>query len=340
MLSISSSFLLTSTRCSTLLELSASVNDETATKPARRRKKNKYQEFSKVIAEQDPLDALMEDSKQKIQQIELEQEKKKPPRPIIPPSSALVFPNNKEIDPYDPTSFGYLEIGTITGPHGVYGWLKLRSSTDFGKERLCTPGLRHLRPFRKRAPRPIVLLNGRHRQGDEYLIQLEDISDRDQAAKLRGSVLYVREEDRVETSKEEYIVSDLVGLDVYLEHNSTHNTGNGSAENVDNTATTGQSNLFVGSVAGVVLAEDMCSIPGLGHDMLEIILPRGRNGVPSLRDERVLIPMVPQIVTRVEIRDRMIYIDPPSGLLDLTYVREVKVRIKGLLPPARSSTKA
>ena len=54
----------------------------------------------------------------------------------------------------------------------------------------------------------------------------------------------------------------------------------------------------------------------------------------SLKDELVLIPFVPQIVPRVSIRDRAIFIDPPSGLLDLTYVREEKVRIKGFLPPA------
>jgi hypothetical protein len=47
------------------------------------------------------------------------------------------------------------------------------------------------------------------------------------------------------------------------------------------------------------------------------------------------IPFVPEIVTRVNLEGRLISIVPPKGLLDLSYRREEKVRIKGLLPPAR-----
>jgi hypothetical protein len=91
---------------------------------------------------------------------------------------------------------------------------------------------------------------------------------------------------------------------------------------------------FVGRVYGVVPAEEMCSIPGLGHDLLEIILPRGNNGIASWRDEMVLIPFVPSIVPTIDLERGVVYIDPPSGLLDLTYVKEETVRIKGFLPPA------
>lgn len=49
------------------------------------------------------------------------------------------------------------------------------------------------------------------------------------------------------------------------------------------------------------------------------------------------IPFVPQIVSSVSLDKRMISIVPPKGLLDLSYRREEKVRIKGLLPPARES---
>ena len=96
---------------------------------------------------------------------------------------------------------------------------------------------------------------------------------------------------------------------------------------------------FVGTVGGVVLAEEMCSIPGLGQDLLEVILPRGRLGIPSWRDEMVLIPLVPSIVPTIDIERRILYIDPPSGLLDLTYVKEENVRIKGFLPEVSSYEK-
>ena len=93
---------------------------------------------------------------------------------------------------------------------------------------------------------------------------------------------------------------------------------------------------FVGTVGGILLADDMCSIPGLGQDFLKVTLPRGRHGTPSFQDELVLIPMVPAIVPTVDLELGIIYIDPPRGLLDLAYVKQETVRIKGFLPETSS----
>jgi len=49
----------------------------------------------------------------------------------------------------------------------------------------------------------------------------------------------------------------------------------------------------------------------------------------------ISVPFVPEIVSRVDLDGRLISMIPPDGLLDLSYRREEKVRIKGLLPPAR-----
>jgi RimM protein, required for 16S rRNA processing len=65
-------------------------------------------------------------------------------------------------------------------------------------------------------------------------------------------------------------------------------------------------------------------------------MPRGRYGTPSWKDEMVLIPLVPSIVPTIDIERGVIYIDPPGGLLDLTYVKEGNVRIKGFLPAVSS----
>ena len=45
----------------------------------------------------------------------------------------FVFPDNKDINPNDPASFGFIEIGTVVGPHGVHGEIKVKSSTGFPK---------------------------------------------------------------------------------------------------------------------------------------------------------------------------------------------------------------
>jgi 16S rRNA processing protein RimM len=263
----------------------------------------------------------------------------------------ILFPDNKTIDPYDPSTYGYTELGTILGPHGVHGLLKISAVTEFS-ERLCAPGIRHLKAPNRRSPREIVLLEGRHRLKNEYLIKFEGISNRNEALKLRGSALYARQEERPQDiGEDEFLVTELVGLDVYLvtgygeddtELETDYETDDDNELEQNQSQDDGQINIggkFVGTVQGVVLAEEMCSTPGLGQDLLEVVLPRGRNGIPSWKDEMVLIPLVPSIVPTVDIERRIIYIDPPGGLLDLTYVKEEYKRIKGFLPETSSYEK-
>lgn len=266
------------------------------------------------------------------------------------------FPDTKAIDPYDPTTYGYIElgesgdhylciihysqcsntrihIGTIVGAHGVHGMMKLTSITDFSEHRLCQPGKRHIKPPNRRSPREVQLVEGRPLRSEAatigtdtnptYLIRLDHINDRDAALKLRGCVLYSLIEEKVDglLEEDEYLVSDLVGLNVYLEE---HEDGDSNSRSFED--------LFVGFIRGVVMGSEMCAIPGLGQDLLEVVLPSIHGGQG---DEMVLVPFVPQIVSSVDLDGRMVVINPPKGLLDLSYRREEKVRIKGLLPPAR-----
>jgi RimM protein, required for 16S rRNA processing len=165
--------------------------------------------------------------------------------------------------------------------------------TEFA-ERLCKPGVRHLKAQNRRSPREIRLLEGRNRLKNEYLIRLEGISDRNEAMKLRGSVLYARQEERPDDMDEdEYLISELVGLDVrlvtgYGEEDvedvfmddprgaldiPSSMKDNGKEEGEMTTVSDEESvgGKFVGTVGGVVLAEEMCSIQGLGQDLLEVI---------------------------------------------------------------------
>lgn len=266
------------------------------------------------------------------------------------------FPDGSTIDPYDPTTYGYVELGTILGAHGVHGLVKLSAVTGFPIERLCQPGVRHLKAPNRRSPREVRLMEGRLRLDDEYLVRLEGVEGRNEANRLRGSVLYARQEERPEElGEDEFMVTDLAGLDVHLvtgygedsfeqddkEDGDTFNVketdgvGAGVDLEMDMEETERSKGTFVGTVRGIILAEEMCSIPGLGHDMLEIILPRGENGTPSWRDEMVLVPIVSAIVPTIDLEREVIYIDPPDGLLDLRYVQEEKVRIKAFLPPAK-----
>ena len=332
-------------------------------RPSRRKKQNKYAKLSKADnLSMDPLDALLVESRTKLSEMYREDSKPlkrrrklstieytsleaidrllddRDTRGVNSGIDAMEdmeetrernkrsFPDVQTIDPYDPTTYGYIELGTIIGAHGVHGLMKLASITDFSQHRLCEPGIRHIKSPNRRSPREVRLVEGRALRSNStaagsdaspsYLIRLENVNDRDEAMKFRGYVLYALEDEKVNDllMEDEYIVSDLIGLNVFLDESTDEHSGKGFED------------LFVGNIRGVILGSEMCSIPGLGQDLLEVARPN-RKG-----EELVLIPFVPQIVTRVDLDGRLISIMPPRGLLDLSYRREEKVRIKGLLP--------
>ncbi len=314
-------------------EQPTSTTTTTTTNNKRKKKKNKYAKFSKADKiELDPLEALVQESKQKLKSIELEQQTAKQqaqqqqqeqlPPPPEGSTKTLEFPNNKYIDPYDPTTFGFVEIGSVIGPHGVHGWVKVKGSTDF-PERLTRPGMPlHCKPFRKRAPRKVTLAAGKFLGDDQFLIQLQGYYDRDESQTLKGSTLYYATQQDSVREKDEIVLSELVGLQVYRKNDD------------DDDQQKQQQQHLVGTVLGVVLAEEMCAIPGLLHDQLEIGVAK-EDVDPRTPQDLLLIPLVPEIVPKIDLENRMILVDPPVGLLDLTYVREEKVKIKGLLAPAK-----
>jgi len=355
---ISSAFTATTSSTRTITSLSA--------KP---KKKNKYANFSKTDnLSLDPFEAMLTESRDKLKELHEEKwtknnrNKKRQEITSLEAIDELLlasdddgdideaneegitteekrernkrsFPDTQTIDPYDPTTYGYIELGTIIGAHGVHGWMKLTSTTDFGEHRLCEPGIRHIKPANRRSPREVELVEGRPLRSETattgtdtkpmYLIRLANVEDREEALKMRGYVLYSLAEERVDDylEEDEYIVSDLVGLNVFLDE-SCSDQRSGSFED-----------LFVGNIRGVVLGSEMCAIPGLGQDLLEIALPSSYGGQS---EDLVLVPFVPEIVCNVDLDGKMVMITPPNGLLDLSYRREEKVRIKGLLPASIS----
>lgn len=304
-----------------------STTMEPDTNNKRKKKKNKYANFSKADKiELDPLEALVQESEQKLQSMEQEKEQaQKAKRETLPPppegsTKKLEFPNNKDIDPYDPTTFGFVEIGTVMGPHGVHGWVKVKGSTDF-PERLTRAGMPlHMKAARKRAPRKVTLAAGKFLGDDQFLVQLQGYYDRSESQSLKGATLYYATQQDSVKEDDDIVLSELVGLSVYKipdeENNETENR-------------------LVGTILGVVLAEEMCAIPGLLHDQIEVGVTRNTSEPDGAPQDLLLIPLVPEIVPKIDLENQMILVDPPSGLLDLTYVREEKVKIKGLLAPAK-----
>ncbi|NER00562.1 MAG: ribosome maturation factor RimM, partial [Cyanothece sp. SIO2G6] len=114
----------------------------------------------------------------------------------------------------------WLEIGRIVAPQGLTGEVRVYPTTDF-PERFLEPGQRWILRPKAREPEPIQLLDGRYIGGKGlYVLQLEGIRYRDQAEKLRDSLLLVPVSDRPHLEDDEYHVMDLLGVQVFH-----HDTG-------------------------------------------------------------------------------------------------------------------
>jgi 16S rRNA processing protein RimM len=232
----------------------------------------------------------------------------------------VVYPDASAVDPTDPATFGFCEIGRVLGAHGVQGQLKVLSDSDFGPERLCTAGMRYLKTPNRRAPREVALLSGvlaktlKDGQGAVYIVRLDGVDDREDAHALKGCVLFARLEDTpdsVAPERDEFMVRQLVGCEVRL---------------MPDGAT------VVGTVVGMVTAEEISGTAGLGNDLLDIEKLPPLDGSPP---QRIYIPFVRALCPRVDVEGRVILIEPVPGLLDLVQPPDERdIFVRGLLPAA------
>jgi 16S rRNA processing protein RimM len=101
-------------------------------------------------------------------------------------------------------------LGRIAGVHGVLGWVKVLSYTEPPENILAYPNW-HL--LSAGGPRVVAVTAGRS-QGSRVLAQLENVSDRDEAAALVGADVAVMRTELPATADGEYYWSDLEGLRV------------------------------------------------------------------------------------------------------------------------------
>lgn len=189
----------------------------------------------------------------------------------------------------------WIEIGTIVAPQGLWGELRVSSSSDF-PERFEAAGQRWLQSPKGEPPVTVELLSGRGIPGKNiYVVQLKGIEDRKSAEALRGYKLLVLQSDRPQLEADEYHVSELIGLVIY--HQLT-----GEKVGIIN-------NIFFG-----------------GNDILEVQLIVAANHAEiqqessekkKTKSQTVLIPFVKEIVPVVDLKAGRIEINPPPGLLEI-----------------------
>lgn len=103
-----------------------------------------------------------------------------------------------------------LEIGRITGPYGIKGWLKIHSYTE-PLENFLTYGQWHLK--RRGGYEPIEFDGGK-RHGKGLVAHMKGVDDRTLAESYRGLTVAIPEDALPQLEDGDYYWRDLQGLKV------------------------------------------------------------------------------------------------------------------------------
>ncbi len=163
-----------------------------------------------------------------------------------------------------------IQIGEITTAHGVRGLVKVRCFNDNPET------LENYAPlFTSENGSDSVCLTLKHQAGGALVAEIEGITDRDQAEKMRGTGLWVDRSTLPEIEEEgQYYHVDLIGLSVVDKDNNP--------------------------VGKIIAVENF----GAG-DLFEIKPPMG----PSF-----YLPFINDYVTKIDIPAGLIIADVPEGL--------------------------
>ena len=173
----------------------------------------------------------------------------------------------------------WLVVGLITSCHGINGQIKVKSLSDF-EERFLKPGIRWLQKENE-IPLEKELTSGYRQPGKEtFIVKFQAISTRNHAEKLKKFKILVKTDKLPKLKKEEFHLLELINLDVKtLEKDELKIIG--KVINLENE----QNNLLV-----IELFENQ---------------------------KKVLVPFVKDIVPLIDIKNNLIIINPPKGLLEL-----------------------
>lgn len=109
----------------------------------------------------------------------------------------------------------YLEVGKIVGTFGIKGELKLFSESDFIEERLKKGNVLYLKKEEQYLP---VTIDKARLHKNVYMISINGITDINEVLQYVGFSLYVDTESAPSLDEGEYYCDDLIGLDVYNQH--------------------------------------------------------------------------------------------------------------------------
>ncbi|ESQ39789.1 hypothetical protein EUTSA_v10000812mg [Eutrema salsugineum] len=196
------------------------------------------------------------------------------------------------VETSDTSGLDLVEVGFLSGVHGLQGEICIKPNTDFPDLRFSKPGRRWLKQqlMGQDKIEEVELVEGRpHPAQKSWILKFRGLDDVDQVRQLIGATLLAEEDDRPELDEGEFYTRDLVGMRVLLKE-------------------TGQ---LVGTVANI--------FDNGGNDLLHVLLDSSMevcNG-NAKTNQLVWIPFVDAIVPDVDLERKEMYITPPKGLLEV-----------------------
>ena len=173
----------------------------------------------------------------------------------------------------------WIVVGLITSSHVINGKVKVKSLSDF-EERFTNPGIRWLQKDNK-TPTKLELISGYQQPGKEtFIISFKEITNRNEAEKLKNHKILVKIESLPKLKKEEYHLLELINLEVKIIKN--------------------KKSVKIGKVI---------DLENENNNLLIIQLEKNQ--------KNVYIPFVQEIVPVIDIKNNYLIINPPKGLLEL-----------------------
>lgn len=108
----------------------------------------------------------------------------------------------------------FVNVGQILKPHGIRGEVCIVPTTDWPEQFEVNRSFRIIKKGHE--PRQIVFKQVRVHKA-HFIVQLENVNDRNTAELLRGWDIQIEAESRPELPENEYYLSDLIGLKAVTE---------------------------------------------------------------------------------------------------------------------------
>lgn len=159
---------------------------------------------------------------------------------------------------------GYLAVGRVITAHGTRGEVSVDPFTDFPEERFAAGNSMLLGEDMEEAE----IATARPHKG-RMLVRFGHVTNRDDAEALRGSWIYIAEEDAAELDEDTYYIHQIVGL--------TAQTGDGQIlGTVQDVLFTGANEVYVVKPAAGVNEGREILLPAIGEVIAAVDIEGGR----------------------------------------------------------------